>query len=224
MKKHCSLWELYDYHKNEVDESERQKIEAHLNQCSECNNELEEIKKIITIFSAWSVPEFPSEIDNKVGEALQKHRISKFSTFIQRLFYPFYIKIPLLATVLAGLVFVSVIAYKSSFISEGERISKEFPFIAFSGAREPIIWEVENVEGAYLDLIRKVVSHGGKIIRKKGKEIIEVTLSIEKEKERDFLEDLRGIGRVKIGKRYKDGEGNIVVIIKASKKAVEKRE
>lgn len=220
MKSHITFEDLYEYRMKRIDGFLRKKIEEHIKICEKCREELEELGKFLALLSKWEVPEYPSELDQMILNSIKIPERKTFRELIGKLFRPFYLKLPL--TVLASvlLIFLAIFTYRNAFLLKEEKIPREFRISThISEVKNPILIEVENREEAFSRIIQKIQSHGGRLVRRESIESgIKVVFFIEKESEEKLLKDISFLGRMQIEKEgYRDGEGNIVLIIRGEK-------
>jgi anti-sigma factor RsiW len=66
------IYELSDFIDGELDAAARQDLESHLKECSDCKLVVDQTKKTIEIFCDSEPVELPSEVHDRLHEALRR--------------------------------------------------------------------------------------------------------------------------------------------------------
>lgn len=208
---------LYDYVTGHLDEKERDSMKSHLEMCDACKDKWAIMKKSLSLLDDWVHPTLPSNFAEKVLEKIHAQKKPFWEKFVEKLFFPMVIKIPLEGIAVAVLIFGIIMAYRGGTIPELEKTPRGIIIgTQVTDAKNPIIIETPDIQSAFARLIETIKANHGHLVRRKPIDAgIKVTLRIEKDKEKDLLKGLTQLGKVRRGKNgYKDKEGNIVVILK----------
>ncbi|RLB10418.1 MAG: hypothetical protein DRG39_06355 [Deltaproteobacteria bacterium] len=201
--------ELFDYITGRLDPSLSEKIKEHLKICKDCQKEEKELKSLLSLLDTVRSPEVsPNFVQKVMSQIESKKRPSLTQKLIEKTSVLFKWPFPALATV--ALLFLMVFISYNLFTPEKELVPKKMEIITVS----PITITPAKPQTVLSDLKEVVNSYGGKILKRE--EIpqgIKVTLRLNKEKESSFIASLKSLGKVEIGKDYKDKDGNIIIIL-----------
>ena len=213
--------DLYDYVTNRMDEGRRQDAEKHVKICTECQKEIDELKKTINLLNQFQPPPLSEEFKESVKQKLRALQIPlPPKSLFQRLKESFQIR-PLI-WVLEGVAVMAVIMlsvgifYKSynPYKSHLETITKDLQ-IELAEVKNPIIIEAGDLDNTLESLKELIRIHEGKVLQvlqlDKG---LKITFSLEKEQESVLFDNLKQLGNLWMKEEgYKDGQGNIVILL-----------
>ena len=211
---------FYDFLTERLDKEQLQEAREHLSSCRHCKENLKAMEGTLSLLDEWKTPGLSPGFRIGVMEAIeereQKKPLAVMKRFFEKLLWPRY-KIALEAVAVAMMVVLALTVYKN-FVPQIEPIDKTPRGIEFSSgvaeSKRPVLIETVDVEKASTQLLGMIESHRGKLVRRRPVEGgMEVTFKIEKEEEERFFKDLDRLGRIKREEGYKDGEGNIVVVL-----------
>jgi len=216
-EKGYSLLELFDYKMDKLEESEKKRIEELLKGDGKIKKDLEEVEKITELLSEWKIPEYPSELDEKVISSIKVQKKGALNEFLANVFHPLSIAVSLALLTLFAFI---AIFFKTLFPPQEVREREIEISFKISEAKKPVIVEVENLEEGFEKIVRIIDSYGGKLIgKRKVKEGIEIKFSVDKETEEEIFREISLLGKMKMGKEgFKDKKGNIVLIISKMEK------
>jgi len=216
---------LYDFitNKNKLDEQTYQAVQKHLGSCDLCQDELDTFKDTISLLNKWNPPELSPDFEKRVMRKIAVEKLKRtVLNIIDKLFRPFYIKLPLEGLAIAAVILLIMTTYNGFIPDEmdkGKQFQKGFE-IQLSEVKHPIVIEVKDTNEALVLLRELIQAHKGKMLQAiwidKG---VRITFSMEKEEENTLFNNLNALGRVQMKPDgYQDDYGNIVVILKEDQK------
>ncbi|HDD35809.1 MAG TPA: hypothetical protein ENF30_03300 [Candidatus Desulfofervidus auxilii] len=220
--------ELFDYITGRLDPSLSKMIKEHLELCKDCKKEEKELKSLLSLLDTVRPPEVSPDFVQRVmkriesiepvepeEESFLKGVTEFFKGVTEKISLPFK-KLPILvsqpipALATVAILFLIVFISYNLFMPTKEKIPKKMEIITVS----PITITTPNPQLMFSDLKEVVNSYGGKILKREEiPQAIKVTLRLNKEKESAFIASLKSLGKVEIGKDYKDKDGNIIIIL-----------
>lgn len=211
---------LYEFITERLDRENSRMVQEHLKMCRECQADYDELKETLSLLNEWKAPEPLPHLKEKVMEDVEarvkESSVSGFRRIMEKLFKPYYIKIPLEGLAAVVIVLLTLIIYRG-FSPEVKVLPKKLEITkGVVEAKNPIVIGTEDVEEAFNQLIEIVKAYNGRLIRRRvldsGKEL---TFNIDERKEEALFHALKQLGKVSIAKEgYRDGEGNIVVMVR----------
>ena len=208
---------LYDYVTERLDGAELKAVEAHLKTCEICKVTLSMVQKTIPLLDHWTPPTLPSDFSDQVLERIYTDEKTLWQKIIDKIFFPIHIKVPLEALAVSALAFLVIVVYRGGPAPEVEKISREITIeTQIVKARRPITIETKHIDSTSAKLLELIKANNGHIVRRKPVDGgIEVTISIEQDREKTLLQGLTQLGKVEMEKEgHKDGDGNIVIILR----------
>jgi hypothetical protein len=218
---------LYDLETGRLGADESERIRGHVKGCERCRRELDQIKEILALLDKAQAPDPSPGYQEKIRARLRQVQANVpvsarplhagFKEWLEEFFSgcpPLAAASALVAVLVLG---IGYIAYRTMLRPEHDTIRRGG--IAVRGpaleAEKPLEIRVSNVERAFEELSGLVEAYGGRIVRRwpieGGKQIL---LRVPESEEKSFIGDLSGLGEITRPKSgYKDGEGNIVVIM-----------
>jgi hypothetical protein len=214
---------LYEFLTNRLNKELFQEVNEHLITCKRCQEDLQELRSTLSLLNEWKAPELSAGFRARVMEAIEeraeRRHVPVFERIMNKVFRPYYLKLPLEGLAVAAMVVFALTLHKS-FISEIEktdRTQRGFEFAQkVTEAKKPIVVETGDIDKAMAQLLEIIQSHRGKLVRRKPVDSgMEMRFKLEKHEEEGFFKDLNQLGKVKKEKEgYKDGDGNIVVLLR----------
>ena len=210
---------LYDFLTHRLKEDDLRKINAHITVCKDCEKDLEELKGTLTLLDKWKLSELSPGFRADVLEALETRTNRKPASVIKRMIEWIrnpQLRRPLQALTVAAMVLLAFTVYRG-LSPDVDRTIRDVPSpIKGVKAENPIVVEVKDVNEAF-DGLKKIIGfHQGSLVRRRSIEgMMEVTLKLEGELEEKLVGDLIQLGTVHKNKSgFKDGDGNIVVVLR----------
>lgn len=211
---------LYDFLTRRLKEEDLQKVNAHIIQCENCRKNLEELRETLSLLDTWKAPELSPGFRASVLESINERESRRPAAAIKRMFewilQPPRLHRSLQGLAVAAMVLLAFTVYRG-LSPEPDRTTRELPGpIKIIGAENPIVIEVKAVDDA-LDGLKKIIEthHGGLVRRRPIEGMMEVTFTVAGDREEKLIGDLGQLGTVHaIKPGFKDGEGNIVVLLK----------
>jgi hypothetical protein len=211
---------LYDYITGRMSEKDRHSAEEHLKECEECQREVNELKRTITLVDQFQPPPLTMEFREKAIQRIRELTLPPKPLFqrIKEWMQIPYVKWPLEGVAVAAVILLALTIYRDftpQRLQEMEKTPREFT-ICLPEVKNPIVIETDNLDTTFTQLENLIKIHNGSLVKSKRMEKeIEVSLKVEKSEEGKLLHELNQLGKVKMGEEgYKDGEGNIVVCLK----------
>jgi hypothetical protein len=211
---------LYDVLTHRLKDDELQKVNAHLTQCENCQKTLEDLKGTLALLDAWKAPELSPGFRASVLESIEERESRRPAAVIKRtlewILQPPRLKRPLQGLAVVAMILLAFTVYRG--LSPGpDRTMRDLPSpVKVIGAENPIVVEVKDVDES-LDGLKKMIEihHGSLVRRRPVEETLEVTFTLPGDREENLIGDLGQLGTVHtIKPGFKDGEGNIVVVLK----------
>jgi anti-sigma factor RsiW len=211
---------LYDFLTHRLKDDDLQKVDAHITQCENCKKNLEELKGTLNLLDTWKTPELSPGFRARVLESIEERESRKPAAVVKRMLgwilQPPHLKRPLQGLAVVAMILLAFTAYRG--LSPGpDRTMRDLPSpVKVTGAENPIVVEVKDVDEA-LDGLKKMIEiHHGSLVRRRPVEgTMEITFSLEGAQEEKLIGDLGQLGTVhRIKPGFKDGDGNIVVLLK----------
>lgn len=213
---------LYDFLTHRLDGKTHHRVEEHLMACKHCQVEQRELEETISLLDQWKPPEISPTIEDQIISRIKKRMAekpeSRVKTIIDRVFRPYSIKITLEGLAVMAIILLSLTIYKGYYpgkFHEAEKAVKELE-IKFFEVKNPIIIETKDIDPA-LELVKNLIqNHHGSLLQTIWMDGgVKVTFSLKKEEESSLFDEFHRLGRVQMEKEgYKDGKGNIVVLLK----------
>jgi Putative zinc-finger len=211
---------LYDFLTGRLEDDELQKVNDHVAHCEHCQKDLDQLKGTLALLDTWKAPELSPGFRAGVLESIEGRESRKPAAVIKRMIewvlQPPHLKRPLQGLAVAAAILLAFTVYRG--LSPGpDRTMRDLPSpVKVIGAENPIVVEVKNVDEA-LDGLKKIIEvhHGSLVRRRSVEETLEVTFTLPGEREENLIGDLGQLGTVHtIKPGFKDGEGNLVVVLK----------
>ncbi|MEW6087011.1 MAG: zf-HC2 domain-containing protein [bacterium] len=181
---------LSDYVDNMLSHKERDIVEKHLFTCKDCRDEYESLKLCIDEIKSLERVKAPLNISEKIHERLESR--TKIKLLIDKLFLPFYIKIPLEVAALFLIALLIKNIYKHpipeiQIATKAEKIEniKKYPKEAFTEPENEISDEKTGYENKPVEVALKPIEKEAVLEEKMSKDI-----SFEKSKE-DIIEEIK---------------------------------
>lgn len=215
--------DLYDYVTNRINDTKRHDLEKHIEICKYCQKEIGDLKQSLNLLDQIQPPPLSEEFKESVWERLRAlpspPKLTPKPLLFQRVKEWFQIS-PLrwgFEGVAVMVVLLLTFTIYKNFTTDQfylENIPKELQ-IELSEIKNPIIIETANVESSFEGLKEVIRVHNGKFLQviqvDKG---MKITISLEKGKEALLFDNLIKIGKLWMKKEgYKDGQGNIVILL-----------
>ena len=208
---------LYDYITDRLNLEEHENVDAHLKTCEICMGNMAIMRETLPLLDSWTPPEVSEGFADRVLANISPQKEPLWERVKEKIFFPIHIKLPVHAFAAAAVIFLVVFAYRSAFTPEIDTIPRKLTIeTRIISAKIPIIIETPDIDSAFSRLMELVQAHDGRIVRKKPVDGgMEVTLSVQREKEETLFHDFSQLGKVNVEKgEYKDSEGNIVIILR----------
>jgi len=211
---------LYDVLTHRLKDDDLQKVNAHITQCENCQKNLEELRGTLALLDTWKTPKLSPGFRASVLESIDERESRRPAGVIKRMLewilQPPRLKRPLQGLAVVAMILLAFTVYRG--LSPGpDRTMRDLPSpVKVIGAENPIVVEVKNVDEALDGLKRIIEVHHGSLVRRRPvEETLEVTFTLHGEREESLIGDLGQLGTVHtIKPGFKDGEGNLVVVLK----------
>ncbi len=214
---------LYEFITKSLEEADRIKVEQHLKECESCRLDKEKISLTLKLLSEVRIPSPSAQFEEKVLQKIQRipKPLRPIPIRIKEKFHSPVLKWSIRGVAVAAMIILAITLYKG-FIPEfmkPDRTPRDLVLpLKVADAKKPIVVETGDIQGAFSQLLENIQKHHGSLIRKRTIDTcMEVRLKIEEEREKPFFKDLNQLGKLELPKEgYKDGEGNIVILLKKS--------
>jgi hypothetical protein len=172
------------------------------------------------LLDTWKAPELSPGFRASVLESIEERESRRPAAVIKRtlewILQPPRLKRPLQGLAVVAMILLAFTVYRG--LSPGpDRTMRDLPSpVKVIGAENPIVVEVKDVDES-LDGLKKMIEihHGSLVRRRPVEETLEVTFTLPGDREENLIGDLGQLGTVHtIKPGFKDGEGNIVVVLK----------
>jgi hypothetical protein len=211
---------LYDFLTHRLKDDDLQKVNAHVTQCENCKKNLEELKGTLNLLDTWKTPELSPGFRARVLESIEERESRKPAAVIKRMLdwilQPPRLKRPLQGLAVVAMILLAFTVYRG--LSPGpDRTMRDLPSpVKVIGAENPIVVEVKDINDALEGLKKIIQIHQGSLVRRRPVEgTMEVTFTLAGDREEKLIGDLGQLGTVHAVKPgFRDGDGNIVVLLK----------
>lgn len=214
--------QIYEWSKGTLSPKNRSALEAHLQNCQNCQSYAEEVKQTISLLDAVKPPPLSPGFKEKV--LLRSQAVPLPSRLlgdrIREWFRIPYIKWPLEGLAATAVILIALTLYKDlnpTKPSRPELTPRSFPIeISETTARYPIILQTKEFEKTLAALEITVKKFDGRNIQSLPRDQkILVSFSLKKENEAAFLSQLEKLGLVQMKQDgFRDDDGNMVVVLK----------
>jgi len=208
---------LYEFITKRLSWEDSHLVKEHLSTCKSCQADWQDLEKTVSLLGEWTPPElspyFKERVMGQIEERMAERRKPMFQKFID-LFQPYHFKIPAVVVMVLLVSTISIVLISKE--DKVKTVPREFEISPeVIEAKRPIAVEVEDIDSALAQLSEIVQSHNGRLIRRRRvNSRMEVTFKIEESEEESLFRELHQLGKISLAKEgYKDGEGNVVVVL-----------
>lgn len=224
---------LYDFLTHRLEQDIYQKIDEHVKACQQCQIKLKSMENTISLLDIWEPPDVSADFEEKVLRRIREQQVANKSedkeqrsmvwALFEKIFFPYYIKLPLEGLTVAIVVLLCIVVYRGfspQKVDEKYTISKETQII-LNEVKNPILIKTDDAMATLESLKAIVQAHQGTVLQTLFMDSdIKITFQVKEKEELPLTKKLLLLGDVLIEKEsYRDPMGNIVILLKAREKA-----